>query len=85
MTYQILPVNVKTDKPISASNMSLRTNISFSFPGHKAYVKGTPGFDKVVAAFGEEIIGEDGEINRKSLGAKVFADKVILVPKFMPQ
>ena len=39
----------------------------------------------MVAAFGEEIIGEDGEINRKSLGAKVFADKVILVPKFMPQ
>ena len=44
--------------------------------GHKAYVKGTPGFEKVVEAFGEEIIGEDGEINRKTLGAKVFADKV---------
>ena len=44
--------------------------------GHKAYVKGTPGFEKVVEAFGEEIIGEDGEINRRTLGAKVFADKV---------
>lgn len=43
--------------------------------GHKAYVKGTPGFEKVVEAFGEEIIVEDGEINRKTLGAKVFADK----------
>ena len=48
------------------------------FSGHKAYLKGTPGFEKVVAAFGEEIVGVDGEIDRKLLGPKVFSDKVIM-------
>lgn len=43
--------------------------------GHRAYVKGTPGFDKVVEAFGQHIVGEDGEINRKELGKIVFGSK----------
>lgn len=42
--------------------------------GHAAYLKGTEAFDQVVAAFGEDVVGEDGEINRKALGGKVFAD-----------
>ena len=42
--------------------------------GHSAYLKGTPTFDEVVAAFGEDVIGEDGEVDRKALGGKVFAD-----------
>jgi dephospho-CoA kinase len=39
---------------------------------HRLYDPGTPGFDRVVEAFGQEIVGEDGFIDRKVLGAKVF-------------
>lgn len=39
---------------------------------HRLYDPGTPGFDRVVEAFGNDIIGEDGFIDRKILGAKVF-------------
>jgi len=39
---------------------------------HRLYDPGTPGFDRVVEAFGQEIVGEDGFIDRKILGAKVF-------------
>jgi dephospho-CoA kinase len=39
---------------------------------HRLYDPGTPGFDRVVQAFGPEIVGEDGFIDRKVLGAKVF-------------
>lgn len=42
--------------------------------GHQAYLRGTDAFNEVVAAFGEDIVGADGEIERKALGAKVFAD-----------
>ncbi|KAL4216382.1 hypothetical protein ACF0H5_024109 [Mactra antiquata] len=43
--------------------------------GHKAYIKGSPGFDKLVKEFGEQVIGENGEIDRKQLGKIVFGDK----------
>jgi dephospho-CoA kinase len=39
---------------------------------HRLYEPGTPGFDRVVAAFGEDVVGPDGFIDRKKLGAKVF-------------
>jgi dephospho-CoA kinase len=39
---------------------------------HRLYDPGTPGFARVVEAFGEEIVGPDGYIDRKVLGAKVF-------------
>ena len=42
--------------------------------GHRAYESDRPGFAKVVAAFGEEVVGADGGIDRKALGAKVFRD-----------
>lgn len=35
--------------------------------------KGTEGFDAVVAAFGADVVGPDGELDRKKLGAVVFA------------
>lgn len=41
--------------------------------GHRAYDPGTPGFDKVAAAFGPEVVS-DGQIDRKALGGKVFGD-----------
>ncbi len=42
--------------------------------GHRAYVKGTDAFHKVVAQFGEDVVGADGEVDRQALGAKVFGE-----------
>ena len=42
--------------------------------GHEAYAQGTPGHAEMVEAFGEEIIDENGKIDRQSLGAIVFND-----------
>lgn len=39
---------------------------------HRLYDPGTPGFERIVAAFGDEVVGPDGYINRKMLGEKVF-------------
>lgn len=39
---------------------------------HKLYDPGTPGFDRVVEAFGRDVVGADGYVDRKVLGAKVF-------------
>ncbi len=35
---------------------------------------GTPGFAEVVAAFGESMVGADGALDRKAIGARVFDD-----------
>lgn len=43
--------------------------------GHRVYDPGTPGFQQVVAEFGEEVVGGDGRIDRKVLGSKVFGDR----------
>ncbi len=42
--------------------------------GHEAYRRGAPCFDEVVREFGQGITGPDGEIDRKQLGAIVFAE-----------
>lgn len=42
--------------------------------GHQAYLRGRPAFDQVVAAFGPGVVGADGEIDRKALGAEVFGN-----------
>ncbi len=36
--------------------------------------KGTPGLDAVVAAFGTELLTEDGDLDRPAMGALVFGD-----------
>lgn len=41
---------------------------------HEAYRQGTETFRAVVDAFGSDVVGADGEVDRKALGAKVFAD-----------
>ena len=46
--------------------------------GHEVYAPGTVGFDQVVAAFGADIVGTDGAIDRKRLGAIVFGDPAAL-------
>ncbi|MYD43636.1 MAG: dephospho-CoA kinase [Gammaproteobacteria bacterium] len=42
--------------------------------GHQAYEPGTDCFDAVVAEFGEDVLAADGAIDRRALGAKVFAE-----------
>lgn len=42
--------------------------------GHQAYRAGTETFRRVVEAFGGDIVGADGEIDRTRLGPKVFGD-----------
>ena len=42
--------------------------------GHDAYLPGTIGFEEVVTEFGQEIVGCDGQIDRKKLGPIVFSD-----------
>ena len=42
--------------------------------GHNAYISGTQAFTHVVTAFGDDIIGADGEVDRRSLGGKVFGN-----------
>ncbi|HEY2042780.1 MAG TPA: dephospho-CoA kinase, partial [Jatrophihabitans sp.] len=41
-------------------------------------VAGTPGFEQVVAHFGPEVLGPDGELDRAALGRLVFADEQAL-------
>jgi dephospho-CoA kinase len=41
---------------------------------HEVMARGTPAWSDVVAAFGREIVGPEGEIDRRRLGRIVFAD-----------
>ena len=43
--------------------------------GHAAYASATPGRADMIKAFGEKILGDDGEIDRQSVGAIVFNDE----------
>jgi dephospho-CoA kinase len=42
--------------------------------GHEVYRPGSEGFRRVVEAFGPDIVAADGAIDRRALGAIVFAD-----------
>lgn len=42
--------------------------------GHEVYRPGSEGFGRVVEAFGPGVVGADGSIDRRALGALVFAD-----------
>jgi dephospho-CoA kinase len=42
--------------------------------GHEVYGPGTPAFANLVREFGPEIVGPNGAIDRRKLGAIVFAD-----------
>ena len=43
--------------------------------GHNAYAPGTAGKDLVVKEYGESILGDDGEIDRRKLGAIFFSSE----------
>jgi dephospho-CoA kinase len=42
--------------------------------GHRSYRKGTPTYERLIDTFGHEIVGADGEIDRRKLGQRVFGD-----------
>lgn len=42
--------------------------------GHESYKPGTDTYRAVIEAFGQDIVGSDGEIDRRALGTKVFGD-----------
>jgi dephospho-CoA kinase len=46
--------------------------------GHEVYLPGTEGFRRVVEAFGRDVVGSDGTIDRRILGARVFGDPASL-------
>ncbi len=46
--------------------------------GHEVYRPGTTGWQRVVEAFGRDVVGSDGAIDRRRLGAIVFADAAAL-------
>jgi dephospho-CoA kinase len=46
--------------------------------GHEIYAPGSEGFARVVAAFGDDVVGADGAIDRGMLGRRVFADAAAL-------
>lgn len=41
---------------------------------HELQEPGQPLYEAIVSAFGREVVGEDGRIDRRKLGAMVFAD-----------
>lgn len=51
--------------------------VSCDHLGHAAYKKGTSCYDQMVLYFGQGILNEDGEVDRKKLGPLVFSNKVI--------
>ncbi len=46
--------------------------------GHAVMAPGLPAYDAVLAAFGPQVLAADGSIDRRALGAIVFADPVQL-------
>lgn len=44
--------------------------------GHDVYKPGKPCYTNLVASFGDKILSDNGEVNRKVLGAIVFSDAV---------
>jgi len=44
---------------------------------HELQAPGQPLFEAIVSAFGREVVGHDGRIDRRTLGARVFADPEI--------
>lgn len=49
--------------------------INADLAAHETYVLGTSTYDKIVEFYGKEVVGADGQIDRKVLGQKVFSDK----------
>ncbi len=48
--------------------------LSADLVGHEVYQPGRPAWQEIVDAFGRQVVAADGGIDRKKLGATVFAD-----------
>src|SRR3972149_12230485 len=48
--------------------------LSADVVGHEVYEPGRPAYQEIVGAFGRQIVGADGKIDRKKLGPIVFSD-----------
>lgn len=46
---------------------------------HRVIARGAPGYQSIVARFGPEVVGADGEIDRTHLGRLVFSDPQALM------
>ena len=46
--------------------------------GHRIYLPDTPAWREIVEAFGEEVLAPDRTVDRRKLGARVFADRQAL-------
>ena len=46
--------------------------------GHQLLLRGQPGYEPVVEAFGRGILGDTGQIDRVKLGAEVFGNRALL-------
>ena len=55
---------------------SILIDYIFFFTGHEVYLKGTSCFKTLVDQFGDRIVGDDGEVDRKVLGSIVFSNPV---------
>ena len=51
------------------------TIIDADLVAHKLLLRGQPGYESVIEAFGQGILGDGGEIDRGKLGALVFGDR----------
>jgi dephospho-CoA kinase len=54
------------------------TIINADTVAHSLILRGQTGYDPVLKAFGDVILGADGEIDRAKLGAIVFSDRIEL-------
>ena len=60
--------------PLRASTAGSAAVLDCDVVAHQAYEPGTAAFADVVAEFGHAVVNEHGTIDRKALGALVFAD-----------
>ena len=51
------------------------TIIDADVVAHRLLLRGQPGYEPVLKAFGRGILGDAGEIDRGKLGAEVFGDR----------
>ena len=68
--------SIGTGKSESARQLEMlgASIISADQVGHEAYTPNTEAWEQVVAAFGDDILQGDKEIDRRKLGAIVFSD-----------
>ncbi len=52
--------------------------LSADLAGHEVYLPGRPAYEEIVEAFGPDVVGSDGAIDRQRLGAIVFSDPTYL-------